>query len=349
MNKLSYIALLFLFVISPSYANNFTQVYIEGDDIGQGFLIKRLNLCYFISPLHVIENSVFLTVKGSDELRSLGDGQMLQPFGYDLSVGHVSGSLANQCGVDYNAISVKQSNIEKAKAVIVSTVNSDGLPSNMSATIQETGLIYLNIKPQAKERTFFKGMSGSLVFSGGVPVGMLQSIDNKTGLGKVLRMDRLFETVSPFFSTDVVVPTVNEVAPTKESNLNFIVSYWNMPPTMSQKSIKLINDGDNSTYYETSLNGDIAEIDFTLPNYNNVKELKLSLPNDSGIKDVEVLTSKKSKGKRGWVSTSSSTILPNQSEVIIELGSIKARRLKLKIYSSWNKNGLIKISEASIF
>ncbi|WP_076011056.1 hypothetical protein [Alteromonas abrolhosensis] len=349
MNKLSYITLLFLSFISSGYANNFTQVFIEGDDIGQGFLVKRLNLCYFISPLHVIENSVFLTVKGSDELRSLGDGQMLQPFGYDLSVGHVSGSLANQCGVDYNAISVKQSDIEKAKSVIVSTVNSDGLPSNMSATIQETGLIYLTIKPQAKERTFFKGMSGSLVFSGGVPVGMLQSIDNKTGLGKVLRMDRLFETVSPFFSTDGGDTQVNEVAPTKGSNLNFIVTYWNMPPTVSQKSIKLINDGDTSTYYETTLNGDIAEIDFTLSDYNHIEGLKLSLPNDSGIKDIEVLTSKKSEGKRGWISTASSTILPNQSEVVIELGSIKARRLKVKFYSSWNKNGLIKISEATIF
>jgi hypothetical protein len=336
--------------VSSGYAQNLTQVYIEGDDVGQGFLVKRLNLCYFVTPQHVIENSVFLTVKGSDDLRSLGDGQMLQPFGYDLSIGHLSGPLANNCGIEYNAISVKQADIEKAKAVIVSTVNSDGLISNTNATVQETGLIYVSIKPQTQDRVFFKGMSGSLVFSKGIPVGMLQSIDNETGFGKVLRMDRLLETVSPFFSTIIFEPPSEiEVSKTDAPNLPFNVSYWNMPPTRNKTSVKLIADGASSTYYETSLNGDIAEIDFTLFGYNNVEGIRLTLPQDSGIKDIEVLISKKTEGKRGWISTTSSTILPNKNEVVIELGSIKARRIKLKVYSSWNKNGLIKLSEASIF
>jgi len=350
MNKMPCVMLVFLSLFSSSHAKNLNQIYIEGDELGQGFLVKRLNLCYFITPLHVVENSMFLTLKGSDNLRSLGEGQMLQPFGYDLSVGHVSGSLSNNCGIEYNAISANQNDIEKAKAAIVSTVNSDGLLSNTNATVQETGLIYLIIKPEAQDRAFYKGMSGSLVFSQGVPVGVLQSIDNGTGFGKVLRMDRLFETVSPFFSTIPDIPGTDiDTAKANMSSLSFNVSYWNLPPTSNELSVKLITDGNKSTYYETSLDGDIAEIDFTLPDYNHIEGLKLSLPNDNGIKDIEVLTSKKSEGKRGWISTASSTILPNQSEVIIELGSIKARRLKVKFYSSWNKSGLIKISEASIF
>lgn len=349
MNKLLYVLFVFIFFISSGYAKNPTPVFIEGDDVGQGFLVQRLNLCYFISPLHVVENSMFLTVKGSDDLRTLGDGQMLQPFGYDLSVGHVSGALASNCGIEYNSISVKQSDIEKAKAVIISTVNSDGLLSNTNATVQETGLVYLVIKPQSQDRAFFKGMSGSLIFSQGAPIGILQSIDNETGFGNVLRMDRLLETVSPFFSTTTIVFQAESNPPkTNTSNLSFDVSYWNLPPTSNEMSIKLLTDGDNSTYYETNLNGNISEIDFTLSDFKNVTGIRLALPESSGVKDVEVLASRKAEGKRGWISTSSTTVLPEQNEVIIELTSIKARRLKLKIYSSWKKDGLIRISEVNL-
>ncbi len=350
MSKSLYFILLFTFISPISHAVNPTQAYIEGDDVGQGFLVKRLNLCYFVTPLHVIKDSIFLTIKGSDNSRSLGDGQMLQPFGYDLSVGNVSGALADNCGIEFNALSAVQSDIENAKNVVVSYVNGDGLPTNSSATVQETGLVYLSIKPQDQDKAFFKGMSGSLVYSGEIAIGMLQAIDNDTGFGNVLRMDRLLETVSPFFSSSVKrTPTRPVIGQTELDDLSYDISFWNMAPIKSEMSVKLINDGDNSTFYETSINEGVAEIDLTLPEFKNVSILKLITPQGSGIKDIEILTSKKVSGKRGWISTASNTILPTQEETTIQLGNIKARRLKLKIYSSWRKDGHIQISEAIIF
>ncbi|WP_217877413.1 hypothetical protein [Pseudoalteromonas shioyasakiensis] len=348
MKKQLLITSLLFLISTPVVAKSPNQVYIEGDEIGQGFSVQRLNQCYFIAPDHVVNDSVFLTLKGSDDLRSLGDGQILQPFGYDLAVGHISGSLAKYCGIEFNSLSVNQVDIDKAKTVVVSTVNSDGLVSRIPAVVQETGLVNLNIKALSSEQLFYKGMSGSLIYSNGVPIGMLQSVDQNTGLGKVLRLDRLLETVSPFFSANSkqVLPT--ETLKNISENIDFSVSYWNLPPTKNELSVKLISDKQKNTYYETKLQK-AAEIDLTLKGNMNIKGIKLFMPDNAGIKDVEVLISKKKTGKRGWLSYASNTILPKDTKVVIEMRDVKAHRIKLKVYSSWNDERLIKISEVEVF
>ncbi len=347
IKQLNSLLLLLLFTFSV-LAQNPTQIYIEGDDIGQGFSVKRLNLCYFIAPNHVVAESVFLTLKGSDNLRSLGDGQTLQPFGYDLAVGHIAGSLSNQCGIEFNALSVNQTDIDKAKTVVVSTVNADGLISRTPAVVQETGLIYLTISPQDEKQIFYKGMSGSLVYAQGNPIGMLQSVESGYGFGKVLRLDRLIETTAPFFSSSLKQPTVQKIQTESSQTVEFIVSYWNLPPTSNELSAQLISDQDKNTYYETQLQG-TAELDLSFEAHKDIKGIRLSLPNNSGIKDIEVLVSRKKSGKRGWISSASNTVLPSNKEVIINLQGVKAQRVKLKIYSSWNDEGLIRISEVQVF
>ncbi len=350
MTRLLSSFLLFLFSGASALANSPTQVYIEGNEVGQGFSVKRLNVCYFIAPEHVIGDSFFLTLKGSDDLRSLGDGQPLQPFGYDLSVGHISGALAEHCGLEFNGLTARQADIDKAKTIVVSTVNSDGLISRTPAVVQETGLVYLSIKPLAGDKTFFKGMSGSLVFSQGKPIGMLQSVDNESGFGNVLRLDRLLETVSPFFSSNVKVPKAKSVtAEMSSDSIEYTISSWSLPPTSNELSVRLIADGNADTYYETMLQSEKSEIDLKFSSYRNIQQLKLTLPANANIKDIEVLTSKKAEGRRGWLSSASKTILPKEKEVTINLRKIKAQRLKLKIYSSWNTTEPVRIAEIGVY
>lgn len=345
------IFLLYLFLSAFSYvvsANTINQVYVEADEIGQGFLVQRLDTCYFVSPQHVLKNSFFITLKGSDKLRSLGEGQPLQPFGYDLAVGHVAGSLKTHCGIDFNALSVNQQDIDKAQTVVVSTVNPDGLISRTPAVVQETELIYLSIKPSSSDRTFFKGMSGSLVYAEGVPIGMLQSVDTESGNGKVLRLDRLLETVSPFFSTSANTQSY-QTQLISHNNIAYSLSYWNLPAVSNEFSVQSVSDGDSTTIYRTRLSGAFFEIDLTFSEQTDVNTLRLAVPQNSGIKDYEVLTSRKSEGKRGWISLTSGTVLPNETQIDVPLGNVKAHRIKLKIHSSWQSDGLINISEINVF
>lgn len=341
----------YLFVSTFSYvvsANTINQVYVEADEIGQGFLVQRLDTCYFVSPQHVLKNSFFITLKGSDKLRSLGEGQPLQPFGYDLAVGHVTGSLKTQCGINFNALSVNQQHIDKAQTVVVSTVNPDGLISRTPAVVQETELVYLSIKPSSLDRSFFKGMSGSLVYAEGDPIGMLQSVDIESGNGKVLRLDRLIETVSPFFSTSAQIAN-NDTQLMSNNIISYSLSYWNLPAISNEFSVQSLSDGDSTTVYITRLSTSYFEIDLTFSKMQDVSVLRLTLPEKSGIKDYEILTSRKAEGKRGWISSTSGTVLPNEAKTDISLGNVKTHRIKLKIHSSWHNDGLIKISEISVF
>ena len=217
MNRILISLLCLTNLILTANAEEINQVYVEGSDIGQGFTVKRLNQCYYITPLHVVENEPFLTLKGSDKLRSFGDGEPLQDFGYDLSVGLVIGAMAKYCGLDYNALSVDQTDIDRAKTVVVTTVNSNGLISRMPAVIEETSLTYLSAKSLSDDNTFYKGMSGSLVYSEKQLIGMLQSVDSSTGFGRVLRLDRLIETVKPLFSSSHI-NVIKKAAFTTESD-----------------------------------------------------------------------------------------------------------------------------------
>lgn len=329
-------------------ANTINQVYVDADEIGQGFLVQRLDKCYFVSPQHVLKDSFFITLKGSDKLRSLGEGQPIQPFGYDLSVGHVAGSLEKNCGIDFNSLSTKQQDIDKAQTVVVSTVNPDGLISRTPAVVQETELVYLSIKPLNPERGFFKGMSGSLVFSEGAPIGMLQSVDTESGNGRVLRLDRLIETVLPFFSTSSKSPNF-QAEMKSDSQIAYSLSYWNLPPVSNDFSVQSVSDGDLTTLYTTRLSSNFLELDLTFADQTDLNILRIIVPENSGVKDYEILTSRKAEGKRGWISLTSGTVLPNQTQTDISLGNIKAHRIKLKIYSSWNDDGLIKISDIIVY
>ena len=123
----------------------------------------------------------------------------------------------------------------------------------------------------------------------------------------------------------------------------------NLAPTSNTRSPQLITDADNKSYFATSVNSGYLELDFIFREQQDVKSIKLLMPENSGIKDFEIMSSRRDAGKRGWVSVKSGTVMPKETETVVQLGKVNARRLKLKIRSSWNSDGLIKLAEVSIF
>ena len=135
----------------------------------------------------------------------------------------------------------------------------------------------------------------------------------------------------------------------KIDSLPYQLSAWNLPPISNELSPQLITDGNPDTYYSVSLQSGYLELDFTFAAQQDIQSVKLVLPEDAGVKDFEILSSRRESGKRGWISVKSGTVLPKETEVIVQLGKVNARRLKLKIHSSWKDNGLIKLSDISVY
>ena len=352
MLRTTFSALAFLFSFTAHAAN---QVYIEANEIGQGLTVKHLNQCYFVAPLHVVDGSVFLTLRGNDAAHTLGDGQLLQGFGYDLAIGSVEGALANRCVTEFSQLGATSAKIEAAHELTVITVNTDGMMSRLAAIPTETGLLYLKIKPIDSARAFYKGMSGSLIFSGDDLIGMLQSVDQTSGQGSVLRIDRLKETIKPFFSSAyVAAPAVEAEAVQPVVNraiIPFSVTSWNQPSIDHTTSANMVADSNPDSAWITRFNGEPVELEMEFAGKEAIRGMTLvSRSGDkAGIRDYEILVSRRSSGKRGWISILTGTLLPGDTEANISLGNAAAKRIKVRIYSSWDPAGTVTLNELSFY
>lgn len=339
--------LLPLFLLTCLPVNSADQVFIEGNEYGQGFITQHLNRCFFVAPNHVVKDSLFLNLVGDNSQRSVGEGQVIQAFGYDLAVGSVEGGLSNDCGSLFNALEANTQVIESNNTFAISTVNSDGLKSRQNAIAAETTLTHIYVQPVSEEHNLYKGMSGSLVFSGDIPIGMLQSIDSQTGFGKVLRFDRLLETINPFFiGGSVIANKLQDKEIISVDAIPFKISEWTHTSANSSSSINAIIDGDNKTAWEVLLNGEVFEITLTLDESTEISGLTLlSNYNDKAtVKSFEVLISKKSTGRRGWISKSSLSTFPHTIENKMTWLPLKAKRIKIRVFESWEPSSLVHIN-----
>lgn len=330
-------------------SDSINEVYVEGSQVGQGFIVERLGQCYFISPHHVVSDDPFLNLRGSDEFKSLGEGIPVQTFGYDLAVGYVSGALANRCETSFSQIQVSSSSIENARKAVINTVNSDGLLSRTDVLVKEAGLVYLTVVPTDPNQDIYQGMSGGVVFTETEAIGMLQSFDQATGEGHVLRMDRLVETVSPLLaSTRVPVYQKTETSVPLAMTIPYTISSWNLPTSSIEHPISFLNDNNGSTFYLAQLGNDVLEIELSLTGVSEIAVATLVFPEGHNVRDVEILTSRRSSGRRGWMVAESGSLMPDERELNVDVRRA-AQRLKIRVTSSWEPADSVRISEVKLF
>jgi hypothetical protein len=344
MNK-NFIGLILL--ISGFQALSAEQVFIESDEYGQGFITQHLNRCFFVAPFHVVKDSVFLNLVGDDPQRSLGEGQLIQKFGYDLAVGSVEGKLIANCNTHFNSLKGSTDVIESNNTFAISTVNSDGMVSRQNVIAVETNLTHIMVQPVSEEHLLYKGMSGSMLYFDELPLGMLQSIDSQTGFGKVLRFDRLLETVNPFFNgTSTLSATTEKPSATQAAAIGYELVEWSKVSANQSSSPNMVADSDDSTAWVVQLAGDVLELTLAFPASREVSGLTL-VSEDQGkatVKNFEVLTSKRAKGKRGWISQASYSTFPQSvsNKVTWLPGNVK--RIRVRIFNSWKPDSLVHIN-----
>ena len=337
----------------PALSAEITQVHVDSGEVGQGFLIKRLNNCYLVSPEHVIGGAFFSSIKTGTKRRLLGEAEKIQTFGYDLSLSSVTGAANTKCITSINSFNGIDSLLNQTTAVSVSSVNSDGSKSLTPANLIEVGIVYLNIQPKDNEMQFYKGLSGSLVYSGDKPLGILQSIDADTGIGKVLRIDRLIETISPFFSSGFSThPQNNKIgndtqAKKKIISIPYQLTQWSHKALSVSERISNLSDGDINTNWTVQPNGQIS-FSLSFEEMTVINGLTFTAGNvDKAMlpKHFEILSNRRKKGNRGWISVYSGTWLNSRSILDITMPPIKAKRLKVVFYSNWGNTSALSFSE----
>lgn len=332
-----------------------TQAYIRAGEHGQALLLSRLGECYAVTPEHVIGGDLFATLVGSDAGKSQGDGDLLQTFGYDLSILRVSGALAKQCGGALTDVPALDSVLSATSAARVSSVNEDGSISRRIATLSDVGLLYLRLRPDSGNE-LFKGLSGSLVLVGDKPAGILMSVDPETGEGRALRYDRAIETLRPFFGLPGGAAANKSVKPatrTVGAGLQATIASWSSPPIGPEyRAANLVDkQGKNTAWYATPDKFPL-ELIIQLPGgkAHTLDALRLIgegvKPGERLPRDFEVLVS--STGRGNWLPVTNGTYFKTDTDKLVRFAPVRARQIMLRIYSHWGDSNAVGLSGIEI-
>ncbi|MFA7670168.1 MAG: hypothetical protein WCX93_12540 [Burkholderiaceae bacterium] len=169
-------------------------------EIGQGFLTRYADQCHLIMPTHVAgQGGVNFLREGRQPVFGvLRDGHDLDD---DISLFEVNGVRGHLCGESLSVLPrAVDTALQGEGTAHVRFVNGDGSTGAMAVAIVDNDLsTYLRIKPLVDGERISRGMSGSLLLARGTVVGMLLSVNARSGVGTVMRQDAMIHKVETFF------------------------------------------------------------------------------------------------------------------------------------------------------
>ena len=166
-------------------------------EIGQAFLAHHGGQCYAILPTHVVNEAGRPALRREGTQGLLGETIDSAELGDDLSVARLDGAIRADCGV--SALSIRRSIerlLQQGRLGTLRSINGDGTVAQLGVTIvDDDGRGMLRVQPTHQGNPIRKGLSGSLLLIDGVSVGMLLSVNARSGIGTVARIDALMSKV----------------------------------------------------------------------------------------------------------------------------------------------------------
>jgi len=330
-------------------------------EIGQGYLSHYGSRCLAIMPTHVVQEAgdvAALLREGTDPL--LGESTSFTDLGDDVSVADVSGAISNDCGYSTMAVSRAVGNRIKANALAsVRSVNGDGSIAQLSVTIiDDDGERFLRVQPTNDINQLRKGQSGSLLMSGDTPIGMLLSVNARFGVGKVIRLDAMFEKIDGFVSgprsavaASAVTATGGKVASRQADAGGSIISWSAMPIDADHRAGNLVAS-DESPAWIANVDAWPVEIEMDLAGDRIAIagiELHSQAVDDPGTlpSAVELMVSSTESGRR-WRSISGGTIVFADGVARISTAPSWARHVRLVITGAANGGNVVALGRLRV-
>ncbi len=353
---------LLLFVEAASAQQALVRSYENAAlEIGQAYLAHYADRCLAILPTHVAAEAgdvaAFLR-EGSDSL--LGESVAVADLGDDVSVADISGGITSSCGYSTMAVSRAVSSRIRANALAtVRSVNGDGSIAQLSVTIiDDDGERFLRVQPTNDINQLRKGQSGSLLMSGDTPIGMLLSVNPRFGVGKVIRLDKMFEKVDGFVSGGTSTPasmpasvSTKRDSATQPGESGAITSWSALPVDAQHRAVNLVA-GDDSPPWIAKVDAWPVDIEMDLPG-DRIAIAGIELDGrgvpDSGAlpATVELMVSGSETGRR-WRSVSGGPIEFEDGVATIAIAPSWARHIRLVISSASNGGKIVALARLRV-
>ncbi len=182
-------------LVSIPGAGHAQQAFVRADGVGQALLRSRGDRCYAITPSHVMgaETSALVTAPG----RERGEGDLLAriPTAPEaMALVALRGLPLAVCPAFEGAVSLDDVLRAHAGATL-QLVRADGSIDRVSLALGSVEVETLEVRSETG--ALEQGMSGGTVLVADQPAGLLVDVTEEGHVGRVARLDRIFERMGP--------------------------------------------------------------------------------------------------------------------------------------------------------
>lgn len=217
---------------------NAQQSLVRAGTDGQAMLRSRADRCYAIAPQHVLggETSANLVAIG----RRLGDADLLRRVPAapeDIALMIVRAIPEALCPA-FEGVQSLDGLLHQRGGASLRMVQADGTQQRYGLTIQAVDVETFEVR-LLDGGTLAQGMSGGTVLVGDQPAGLLVDVADGGQVGRVARLDRIFERLSPYLSLDLPRSTSAATGGRSLAYLQLELVRWGVEP------VGLANRADN--------------------------------------------------------------------------------------------------------
>ena len=302
-------------------------------EIGQGFLVRYADQCRLIMPTHVAaQGGVNVRREGLQPV--FGALRNEQVLGDDISLFEVEGVGDRLCG---ESLSVLPRAVDAALRGVgtahVRFVNGDGTTGSMAVAIVDNDLsTHLRVKPVLEGERISRGMSGSQLVASGMPVGMLLSVNARSGVGTILRQDALIRKVEAFLRQDKQARAAPPAATAQRHAFLKLVG-WDAPPEGAVSPDAIVS-GEGDGYWRVAYPGKPVTLDFELSTpgrvWSGVRIDARDVPGDERPEVVELLMAA-GANPSSWMSVKTSGLEYIDDVAQVSVAPRKGASLRLRL------------------
>lgn len=300
-------------------------------EIGQGLLTRSMDQCRLLMPSHVVsQGGVQFRREGRQPV--FGAMRNARDLGDDLSLLEVDGVPGQQCGESMSVLPrAVDALLRGVGTAHLRFVNGDGTIGSMAVAIVDNDLhTHLRIKPVVEGERISRGMSGSLLMANGTSIGMLLSVNARSGVATVLRQDAMLRKAEASLREGVPGPS-QAVAAEGQPLLKLLA--WDAPPVGAVLPEDLVT-GIGSEPWRVAYADKPVALDFELRTpggvWSGVRIDVQGIPVNERPDVVELLMGSGSNST-SWVSVKTSRLEYANDVAVVQVAPRKGMMLRLRL------------------
>ncbi len=297
------------------------QALLRAGETGQAMLRSRSDRCYAVTPRHVLGGETTATLVM--ERRALADADLLRlvPAAPETLAVLITRAVPIELCPAFTAAPSLDNVLRARTNAVLRLVRPDGSFDRMLLAVLSVDVETFEVRPQDSADVIMQGMSGGTVLIDDQPVGLLTDVRDEGRVGRVARLDRVFERLEPYLGAGFNVQSSPPKAVAGGGQAAITLVRWSAEPVSNANRADALLTGLGAPW---RVSDDAADVVFRMGPERPV--LSGVTIDASGVADpprqVEVLLGSSEKGP--WRSVANFALEPGDGLRVVAMPPTRA-------------------------